>query len=147
MNVISLLTPKAQVSYLYDDYTVRQGLEKLRVNGDTAIPVLSRDGIYVGAVSEGDFLWHMVDEEDNSLKVYQKQPITSVMRKDFSPPVNVRVTMDELLDHAMSQSFIPVVDDRGAFIGIVTRQSIMRKMTFPMSRRNLDVEELAAAVM
>lgn len=145
MNVISLLTPKAQVAYLYDDYTVRQGLEKLRSNGYTALPVLNREGIYVGAVSEGDFLWHMVDEEDNSLKAYQKQPITSVMREGFSPPVNVRVTMDDLLDHAMSQSFIPVVDDRGAFIGIVTRQSIMRKMTFPMSRRNLDVEELAAA--
>ena len=26
VNVISLLTPKAQVAYLYDDFTVRQGL-------------------------------------------------------------------------------------------------------------------------
>jgi len=147
MNVISLLTPKAQVAYLNDDHTVRQGLEKLRTNGYTAIPVLNREGIYVGAVSEGDFLWHMVDEEDNSLNTYRKRPITSVMRRDFCPPVNVRVTMDELLDHAMSQSFIPVVDDRGVFIGIVTRQSIMRAMTFPISRRNLDVEALAAAVM
>ena len=32
MNVISLLTPKAQVAYLYDDFTVRQGLEKLRAH-------------------------------------------------------------------------------------------------------------------
>ena len=43
MNVISLLTPKAQVAYLYDDFTVRQGLEKLRAHGYTAIPVLARD--------------------------------------------------------------------------------------------------------
>lgn len=147
MNVISLLTPKAQVAYLYDDYTVRQGLEKLRANGYTAIPVLSRDGLYVGAVSEGDFLWHMLDEGDNSLRAYQKRPLRSVMRPEFSPPVSVRVTMDELLEHAMQQSFIPVVDDRGAFVGIVTRQAIMRKMTFPMSRRDLDVEALAAAVV
>ena len=33
MNVISLLTPKAQVAYLYDDYTIRQGLEKFRAKG------------------------------------------------------------------------------------------------------------------
>ena len=147
MNVISLLTPKAQVACLYDDYTVRQGLEKLRATGYTAIPVLSRDGLYVGAVSEGDFLWHMLSEGNNSLRAYQKQPIQSVMRPEFSPPVSIRVTMDELLEQAMRQSFVPVVDDRGAFIGIVTRQTIMRKMTFPMSRRDLDVEELAAAVV
>ena len=146
MNVISLLTPKAQVAYLYDDYTIRQGLEKFRANGYTALPVLSRDGSYVGTVSEGDFLWHILDENDNSLRAHEKHPLRSVMRPEFNPPVSVRVTMDDLLDQAMRQSFIPVVDDRGAFVGIVTRQAIMRKMTFPMSRRNLDVEELAAAM-
>ena len=39
--------------------------------------------------------------------------------------------MEELLDRAMRQSFIPVVDDRGAFVGIVTRQTIMRKLIIP----------------
>ena len=53
MNVISLLTPKASVAWLYEDFTLRQGLEKLRHHGYTAIPVLARDGRYVGTVSEG----------------------------------------------------------------------------------------------
>ena len=67
MNVITLLTPKAQVAYLYDDFTIRQGLEKLRIHGYTAIPVLNREGIYIGSVSEGDFLWSLLDNDDNSL--------------------------------------------------------------------------------
>ena len=112
MNVISLLTPKAQVAYLYDDYTVRQGMEKFRISGYTALPVLSRDGMYLGTVTEGDFLWHMVDEQNNSLREHEKHPLKAVMRSEFNPPVSVRVTMDDLLDHAMRQSFIPVVDDR-----------------------------------
>ena len=115
MNVISLLTPKAQVAYLYDDFTVRQGLEKLRAHGYTAIPVLARDGSYVGTVSEGDFLWNLVDRQDNSLRSKEKQPLKSVMRKSFNPPVSVGVSMEELLERSMRQSFIPVVDDRGAF--------------------------------
>lgn len=131
MNVISLLTPKAQVAYLYDDYTVRQGLEKLRAHGYTAIPVLSRDGSYVGTVSEGDFLWSILDNRDNSLAAQEKLPLKRVMRKNFNPAVSVRVTMEELLEQAMRQSFIPVVDDRGAFVGIVTRQTIMRKLAVP----------------
>ena len=131
MNVISLLTPKAQVAYLYEDYTVRQGLEKLRAHGYTAIPVLARDGSYIGTVSEGDFLWSILDGRDNSLAAQEKLPLKKVMRKSFNPAVSVRVTMEELLDQAMRQSFIPVVDDRGAFVGIVTRQTIMRKLARP----------------
>ena len=34
--------------------------------------------------------------------------------------------MEELLNSAMNQNFIPVVDDLGNFIGIVTRKDIIR---------------------
>ena len=137
MNVITLLTPKAQVAYLYDDFTIRQGLEKLRIHGYTAIPVLDRDGMYIGSVSEGDFLWSLLDNDDNSLRQQEKLPLKSIIRGGFHPAVSVRVAMEELLEQAMQQSFIPVVDDRGAFIGIVTRQTIMRKLAVP----NLEVME------
>lgn len=137
MNVITLLTPKAQVAWLYDDFTVRQGLEKLRIHGYTAIPVLDREGIYIGSVSEGDFLWSLLDNRDNSLRSQEKLPLKSIIRPEFHPAVSVRVTMEELLEQAMRQSFIPVVDDRGVFIGIVTRQTIMRKLALP----NLEVME------
>ena len=131
MNVITLLTPKAQVAYLYDDFTVRQGLEKIRVLGYSAIPVLNRDGLYVGTVSEGDFLWAVLDNGDNSLRAQEKLPLSAIVRENFHPAVSVRVTMEDLLEQSMSQSFIPVVDDRGAFIGIVTRQTIIRKLALP----------------
>ena len=146
MNVISLLTHKAQTAYLYDDYTLRQGLEKLRAHGYTALPVLTRAGLYVGTVSEGDFLWSMVDREDNSLSAQEKLPLRGVLRKGFNPAVSIRVTMEELMERAMRQSFIPVVDDRGAFVGIVTRQAIMRRMAQPHPRRTVsEVREAALA--
>ncbi len=134
MNVISLLIPKANVAYLYEDFTIRQGLEKMRHYGYTAIPVLARNGRYVGTVSEGDFLWCLLDQEDNSLRRQEKLPLRRVLRTDFNPAVRIDVTLTELLDRALQQSFIPVVDDRGAFIGIVTRQSIMRRLTVPKTQ-------------
>lgn len=140
MNAISLLTPKAQVAYLYDDFTVRQGLEKLRIHGYTAIPVLARDGRYVGTVSEGDFLWSILDQEDNSLRTQERLPLSQLIRKNFNPAVRIDVTMNELLDRAMRQSFIPVVDDRGAFVGIVTRQNIIRNLTVPSEEFQETVE-------
>lgn len=131
MNVITLLTPKAQVACLNEEWTVRQGLEKLRVGGYTALPVLSREGMYVGTVSEGDFLWNMLDDQNNTLRSMEQRPLKTIMRPGFNPAVSVRVSMSDLLDQAMRQSFVPVVDDRGAFVGIVTRQTIMRKLAKP----------------
>ena len=136
MNVITLLTPKAQVAYLYDDFTIRQGLEKIRSRGYTAIPVLARDGTYVGSVTEGDFLWNILDHKTTDLQALEQKPLKTLIRAEFTPPVSVRVTMEDLLERAMQQSFVPVVDDRGAFIGIVTRQTVIRKLALP----NLNAE-------
>ena len=61
MNIAYLLVPKQNVAYLYDDFTLRQALEKMRSHG-YRIPVINRDNQYVGTVSEGDFLWYLVDD-------------------------------------------------------------------------------------
>ena len=47
MNLFYLLKPKATVTYLNKTDTVRQGLEKLRANGFTAIPVIDDNGEYI----------------------------------------------------------------------------------------------------
>ena len=129
MNVLMLLSPKSDVKYLYDTYSLRQGLEIMRIHGYTALPVIDGDGKYVGAVSEGDFLWHILDGDGgNIIKACEDEKITSIIRKDLAPAVNVSVDMESLVDQTMKQNFVPVVDDRGTFIGIVTRQSIIKML-------------------
>ena len=56
-NILFFLMPKAMCAYLYDDYTIRQALEKMEAAGYTAIPILNRRGEYRGALTEGDLLW------------------------------------------------------------------------------------------
>lgn len=127
MNVLMLLTNKDAVSYLYETNTIRQGLEKMRAHGYTAIPVLSESGKYVGSVSEGDFLRHLLDHRDFNLKSEEHCILKDIIREDFNPPVKIDVSMHDLLERSMTQNFIPVTDDRGYFIGIVTRQDIIRQ--------------------
>lgn len=123
MNIISLLIPKENSAYIYDNYTVKQGLEDMKIHGYTAIPVLSKDGLYVGTVSEGDFLWNLLDCENR--EETENMLISEIIRPEFNPSANIYTTTDELLNRAVQQSFIPVTDDRGFFIGIVTRQKII----------------------
>lgn len=131
VNIAYFLIPKNSVAYLYDDCTFRQGLEKMRHHGYTAIPVISRDGRYVGTVSEGDFLWRLLSEEQStqvplSMKDMEQLRIADILQAGTYPSVGITMSMEALLQSAMNQNFIPVVDDLGSFIGIVTRKDIIR---------------------
>lgn len=130
MNVLMLLSPKSEVKYLLDTYSLRQGLEIMRVHGYSALPVINKDGTYIGSVSEGDFLWYIINQntELNVLHSCESARISEIIRPELAPPVNVSVDMPSLIDHAMRQNFVPVVDDRGTFIGIVTRQSVIKTL-------------------
>ena len=131
MNIAYFLLPKGRVAYLYDDFTFRQGLEKMHHHGYTAIPVINRDGQYLGTVSEGDFLWQLLyraedPQQTYSMKDMEHLHVHDILKDNSYPAVRITVTMDELLDSAMNQNFIPVTDDFGSFIGIVTRKDIIR---------------------
>lgn len=130
MNVAFFLIPKCMTAIIYADDSLRQGLEKMRYHGYTSIPVLTKDCKYVGTISEGDFLWYLIDEQKETL---HKTPINSiedikikdVLRMNRNQPVTITASIDELLERSLNQSFIPVVDDLGTFIGIVTRKKII----------------------
>ena len=46
-------------------------------------------------------------------------------RKD-NVPVRVTTSMHDLVERASHQNFVPVVDDKNAFIGIITRRAIIQ---------------------
>ena len=138
MNLAYFLLPKGRVAYLYDDFTFRQGLEKMRSHGYAAIPVITRRGQYAGTVSEGDFLWRLVDADGgdsrrnraalrlSSARNLEKLMVRDLLRIESFPPVRITAAMEELMMFAMNQNFVPVVDDMDYFTGIVTRRDIIR---------------------
>ncbi|WP_083383258.1 CBS domain-containing protein [Traorella massiliensis] len=130
MNVAFFLRPKFQVVYMYENDSIRAGLEKMKYYGYTSIPVINEKNEYVGTVSEGDFLWYLVDENDDQLhktnmKSVEDTKIKDILRADKNPSIRITVGIEELLTRAMRQNFVPVVDDSNVFIGIVTRKAII----------------------
>lgn len=129
MNVAFFLTPKSEVSFLYDDFTVRQGLEKMKHHGYTAIPVITKDGKYVATVSEGDFLWLIVDKYLNRMEINDKKlekiSIKEILNINRYKSVKITASIDELVSLSLNQNFVPIVDDTNNFIGIVSRKKII----------------------
>ena len=142
MNIASILIPKSMVTYLYDDFSLRQGLEKMRYHQRTAVPVVTRENKYVGTVSEGDFLWFLTDYMKNAEKNhkivdfrdFESISLSEILQKDKNPPVRINTNYDKLLECALCQNFIPVIDDRDSFIGIVTRNALLKQLSTEVNR-------------
>ena len=126
MNLLFFLTPKAVCSYLYDDYTIRQAIERMESIGYSALPILTRAGVYRGSLTEGDLLWAIKNVCEMDMSKTTEHTIMEIPHRRDNAPVNVTTDMAELVRSATDQNFVPVVDDKGDFIGIVTRRAILR---------------------
>ena len=125
-NILFFLTPKAMCSFLYDDYTLRQALEKMESAGFAALPILNRRGEYRGTLTEGDLLWGLKNMCYMDIRQAESRRIMEISRRKDNIPVRVTTPMKDLVDRASVQNFVPVVDDKDAFIGIITRRSIIQ---------------------
>ncbi len=125
-NILFFLTPKAMCAYLYDDYTVRQALEKMETAHYAALPILNRRGEYRGTLTEGDVLWAMKNLCYMDMRQAEAHRIMEINRRRDNVPVRVTTSMLELVERASHQNFVPVVDDKDTFIGIITRRAIIK---------------------
>jgi predicted transcriptional regulator len=125
MNILFFLTPKKEVATIPAEDTLRQSLEKMKFHGYTAVPMLTKDGKYAGTITEGDILWAMQDSCNWSLQKAEKVKIQDIDRRRDNQAVSVDTDMDDLVDVIMDQNFVPVNDDQGNFIGIVTRKDVI----------------------
>ena len=51
------------MSHIFNDDTLRQVVEKMEFHGYSAIPLLDKEGKYIGTITEGDLLWYLKDHD------------------------------------------------------------------------------------
>ena len=115
MNILFFLKPKRDVAYIYDYHMLRQAL----------VPILNKEGKYVGSITEGDLLWNLKRLNLMNLKEAEDISIMKITRRLDYQCVRADSDMEDLIGRAMEQNFIPVVDDDEHFIGIITRRDII----------------------
>ncbi|RIX47089.1 CBS domain-containing protein [Paenibacillus nanensis] len=125
MNIAFFLLPKQEVAYLSHDATLRQALERMEYHRYTAVPIINAEGGYVGTVTEGDLLWFMKSRPDLTFEGTNKVRLSEVPLRLNNKTVNIDANMDDMIALAKVQNFVPVVDDRNHFIGIVRRSEII----------------------
>ncbi len=125
MNVAFFLTPKSEVACIPMDSTMREALETMKYHQYTAVPLIEEDGSYVGTLTEGDLLWEINRRDVFSIRDLERIPLSEVRRNLQHQAVSIYEDVQSLLSLALDQNFVPVVDDKGVFIGIVTRKTVI----------------------
>jgi predicted transcriptional regulator len=125
MNILFYLMPKNKVDFLYSDFTIRQTLEKMKGKRYSMLPIIDREsGKYVRSIMEGDILYYLTVNR-LSFEELEKRNLSDIPSSRVIKAVGVTCQVQALYDTIYEQNFVPVIDDEGIFIGIVTRRQVM----------------------
>lgn len=128
MNISFYLLPKKQVTYLSQEDLVAESLRLMNKKGFQTIPIIDGEGKYKGTISEGDFLWNLIRDYHMDLESMRMVKVNTMKRRRNYKAVSIDAEIGELADLILDQNFVPVVDGRNVFIGIVTRKVIMKAL-------------------
>ena len=125
INILRFVIPKSLVQYIDTDSTVRQAFEKMRFHRYTAIPVLDKEGRYVATIRNDDIFKYFLENGSFDKALAEDIPVLEIADSKYSPPLSHSASMSQLIDGVKEHNFVPVVDDRGCFIGIILRREIL----------------------
>ncbi|MCQ2414015.1 MAG: CBS domain-containing protein [Clostridia bacterium] len=125
MNIFQFVIPKSLVATLSVESTVRQALETMKFHRYSALPVIDRDGVYVGTVREGDLFRYFMENNAFDISKAEQYPVKKIMSKNDNPPLFHTASLKDLIEQVKEHNFVPVVDDRGCFIGIILRREVL----------------------
>ncbi len=125
MNILRFLIPKSQVEYILDGSTVRQALEKMRYHHYQAIPVLDGEGKYIGTLRSDDIFKYFYEGGTFDARAAERDSVMNILDISYCKPLLHSAGTSELFAEVLEHNFVPVVDDRNCFIGIVLRRDVM----------------------
>lgn len=125
MNLFNFFTPKADTFYLRADSTIRQAIEKFDYHKFTVVPLIDENGLYVSTVSEGDILRFIKNKADFDINTAEKISLDKIDKYRSYRALKSDASIEDVMRLALEQNFVPIVDDRGAYIGIIKRKTIL----------------------
>ncbi|WP_353893072.1 CBS domain-containing protein [Proteinivorax hydrogeniformans] len=125
MNIAFFLTPKTDIIFETPKSTMRQALERMEYHRYTAIPVIDENGKYVDTITEGDLLWKLKSLPEISLSETENILLEDIPKHMVNKTVSINADIEDLINLATSQNFVPVIDDKDIFIGIIKRSDII----------------------
>ena len=126
MNVAFFLTPKDAVVWVPSTVTLLEALAVMQPHRHSAVPILDpEEGRYLGTLTEGDALLHLQKADKPWREAAAATRVSEIDRWLKNDPIHIQDEMEMLIARVVVQSFVPVVDDRSVFVGLVLRKNVI----------------------
>lgn len=137
MNILFFLKPKGECVYVHDNDTLKEVLEVMETHRYASIPMISRaTGAYQGTITEGDLLWHIKNRHDLSIHSAENIYMKDIKRHRDNQPVSASAKMEDLISKVIQQNFVPVIDGKKSFIGIITRKKVIEYLCEKLNKES-----------
>ena len=79
----------------------------------------------MGTLKSDDILAYFLKKGSFDKRSAEESSIMDILDTSYARPLNQTADMEELFESVKEHNFVPVVDDRGCFIGLVLRRDVM----------------------
>ena len=124
-NILRFIIPKSLSVYRTDDSTVRQALEKMHYHKYKAVPIIDREGRYVGTLKSEDVFKYFMSLGSFDMERAEDALAIDIAGRSGVKPLLHSAKMSDLIENVKEHNFVPIVDDRGCFIGIILRREVL----------------------
>lgn len=129
------IIPAQKIAILHDDNPLMHAFLILTKVRYAKIPVVNYDSKIVGLISLAMITDKMLETAEINTEILNELCVKDVMQTDFST-ISSSESLESELHLLVDNAFLPVVDQNGVFLGLLTRRELMK--SFNYVAHNLD---------
>lgn len=126
----SFLIPASRIAFVNEDNPLYHAFLILTKVKYAKIPVLDNQQRVVGLLSLAMITDKMLKTDKISLAPLNELKVKDVMQTDFQKINFIETTLEKQLHLLINNAFLPVVDDRGVFQGLLTRREWIKAFNY-----------------
>lgn len=129
MIIKNIMLKKESLLVLESNQKVQEALERIKSEGYLSLPVVE-DHRFIGCISVYDIYQKYYEKDDVARNIFLNSAISDYVKTDI-PVLQAKDIVEDasLLFSNKNIPFIPVVDDKDVFLGIVTQKAIFCAFT------------------
>ena len=79
----------------------------------------------MGTLRNEDIFRYFLDNNDFDYKKAERDSVNAIIDQSYTKPLLHNASVRELIEMVKEHNSVPVVDDRGCFIGIILRRDVL----------------------
>lgn len=121
----TLILPKEKIITVDPNWTLERAMLKLIRSGYTSVPVINADNQVEGLIDKTLILDFMSENQNIKYNDLPKFYVYQAMNKNYMG-IWANTPLSFALELMIERSYVPIIDEKNTFIGILTRQSVLQ---------------------